>query len=341
MGANSSGHLFKYHSFGESHGKALGVVIDGCPSLIPVDLELLKKEMERRRPGKSLHTSPRNEPDQVEILSGVFEGKTLGTPIACVVYNQDQRSSDYDQIKKNPRPGHSEDLWKKKYGIHDHRGGGRSSGRETLSRVIAGAFARMLVRELVPEFKLMAFVRGIGDVFLELKDLDEAEKLFKKGGLSETYPLSFPHKKKGEEALKTLDKAKEAGDSLSSVVEVWMEGIPQGLGRPVFHKFKSDLASSVMSLGASQGMEIGPSSQGSSGLKFHKDSRSYGGLRGGLTTGERLVFRVSFKAPSSLKDVAKKGRFDPCIGIRAVPVLEALSSLVLADHLLLSRTDQI
>lgn len=343
MSANSIGHIFKFHSFGESHGPAMGLVIEGCPAGMTVSMEILERELDRRRPGRWPWTSSRKEPDKAEILSGVFEGKTLGTPIAVVVFNKNQKSRDYDLIKKQPRPGHSEDLWQAKFAHYDHRGGGRSSGRETLGRVIAGSFARMLIKELCPSFKVMAFVRQIGDLQILPEEIQNAEDLFKKAELSEKFSACFPHREKSIQAEELLIKLKKEGESLGSLVELWMENLPKGLGQPLFQKFKSDLAKGIMSLGAVTGLEIGLGMDSAKfkGTEFHSLKENYGGLRGGLTTGERIRLKVAFKPPSSLGDISKKGRHDPCIGPRAVPVLEAIACLVTADHLLWSRLDQL
>ena len=341
--SNSFGSIFKFHSFGESHGKAMGVVIDGCPSGLEFSNKLLERELDRRRPGRWPWASSRKEPDQAEILSGVYEGKTLGTPIALLVFNKEFRSEDYEKIKTQARKGHSEDLWKEKFGHFDHRGGGRSSGRETLSRVLAGSVAQMLVKKLCPKIKVMAFVRQIGDICLEDQELKEAEELFKKEKLSEEYSACFPHSKKSKQVVDLLMQSKQEGESLACILELWIEGVPKALGQPVFKKIKSDFAKAFMSIGATCGIEIGSgfSSVQTKGSEFHKDNKNYGGIRGGLTTGERVTVKVAFKAPSSLGDVAKQGRHDPCIGPRAVSVIEAMTFLVLADHLLLKRLDQI
>ena len=341
MSANSIGHIFKFHSFGESHGPAMGAVIEGCPAGLPFSMEVLQKELDRRRPGQKAWSSSRQEPDKAQVLSGVFQGKTLGTPIAIGVFNKDQKSADYDFIKENPRSGHSEDLWKAKFSHYDYRGGGRSSGRETLARVIAGALARMLIKKLCPQFKVMAFVRQIGDLKIEPEETKALEELFKNKGLADVFPACFPHKEKSLKAAQTLLQAKKEGESLGSLVELWIENLPKGLGQPLFYKFKSDLARGIMSLGASTALEIGLGldSVKVKGTVFHQQAENYGGLRGGLTTGERLCLKVAFKPPSSLGDISKKGRHDPCIGPRAVPVLEAIACLVTADHLLWSRLD--
>ena len=343
MSSNSLGKIFKFHSFGESHGPAIGVVIEGCPSGLTVSTKRLQAELDRRRPGKQVWDSPRKELDTAEIVSGVFKGKTLGTPIAVLIFNKSQKSQDYNIIRKHPRQGHSEDLWKIKFGNYDHRGGGRSSGRETAGRVIAGAFARMLIKKLCPNFKVMAFVRQIERIALQPHELQTAEKLFNNSKTADSFIARMPHKEKSKQALELLMKAKKEGDSLGSLLELWIENLPKGLGQPLFHKFKSDLAQAIMSLGASTALEIGMGKDSAQmrGSQFHQKLANYGGIRGGLTTGERVVVKATFKPPSSLGQIAKKGRFDPCIGPRAVPVLEAIAFLITADHLLWKSLDRL
>ena len=321
----------------------MGVVVEGCPAGLTVSTKILQAELDRRKPGKHPWDSPRKELDQAEIVSGVFKGKTLGTPIAVLIFNKNQKSKDYNLIKKQARKGHSEDLWKIKFGHYDHRGGGRSSGRETVGRVIAGAFARMFIQKTCPNFKVMSFVKQIEQLHLQNQELKTAESLFKKSKTSDGFIARFPHKEKSKQVLELLMKAKNSGESLGSLLELWIENLPKGLGQPLFHKFKSDLAQSIMSLGASTALEIGlgKDSAGTKGSQFHKHKKNYGGIRGGLTTGERVVVRVAFKPPASLGKIAKQGRFDPCIGPRAVPVLEAIACLVTADHLLWKRLDQL
>ena len=343
MNSNIFGNIFKFHSFGESHGPAMGVVIEGCPSGLTISEKILQAELDRRRPGKQAWDSPRKELDKAEIVSGVFKGKSLGTPITVLVFNKNQRSKDYDAIKKQARKGHSEDLWKLKFSHYDHRGGGRSSGRETVGRVIAGAFARMLLKKLCPSFKVLAFVRQIEKISLEKNELKKAEQFLKNSKTADSFIARMPHKEKSQKALELLMQAKKENDSLGSLVELWIENLPKGLGQPLFHKFKSDLAQAIMSLGASTALEIGLGKESAKmrGSQFHKKSAHYGGMRGGLTTGERIIVRAVFKPPASLGKVAKKGRFDPCIGPRAVPVLEAIACSVTADHLLWKRLDQL
>lgn len=343
MQANSIGQVFKYHSFGESHGPAMGLIIEGCPSGLRISEKLLQEELNRRRPGHFPWDSARKEQDSIQILSGVFKGKTLGTPIAMLAFNKNQKSKDYDKIKKNPRPGHSEDLWNFKFSHYDHRGGGRSSGRETLGRVATGAVARMLIKKLCPSFKVLAFVKQIENIRLSPAELKTATALLKKSQNSDSFIARMPHKEKSKQAFKLLMASKQTGESLGSMVELWIENLPKALGQPIFHKFKSDLAQSIMSLGASASFEIGLGTDSSraKGSEFHKNKKNYGGIRGGLTTGERVVVRVAFKPPSSIGKTAKQGRFDPCIGPRAVPVLEAIACMVTADHLLWNRLDRL
>lgn len=320
MSANIFGERFKFISFGESHGPAYGVVIEGMPANIQIDEQLLNKNMQRRRPGQGDHTTARNETDTPEILSGVFEGKSLGTPITVIVRNSDQRSGDYDQIKTAPRIGHADDVWKNKFGHADHRGGGRSSGRETLCRVIAGSFAQMIFQSLNLKTEVNAFAEQIGPHKLnESKDLPENIKLF-------------------------LSEAKTQGESYGGIVKCRIQQAPKNLGQPIFHKLKADLASAMMGLGAVEGFEFGAgfASAHMKGTDFHSksDSENYGGIRGGISTGEEITFHVAFKPTSSITDVAKKGRHDPCIIPRALPVVEAMAWCVLADHLLWIRTDK-
>lgn len=340
MGANSFGSRLVVTSFGESHGKALGAVVDGCPAGIRFDEALLSRELERRRPGRreesgELLVSARAETDTPEILSGVFEGLTLGTPIAICVRNHDARSADYQALA--PRAGHADDVWKEKFGHSDPRGGGRSSGRETVSRVMAGAIARMILGEKI---RIRGFAAQIGPIELEeaaAEKLSQAEI----DRFSARFPSQVEGRTKEVEAL--LLAAQKEGKSYGGTAEFWIDGAPRGLGQPVFHKLKSDLARAVMSVGAVAGVEIGEGFESvhAEGSEFHTaGSSAYGGIRGGISTGERIVVRAAFKPTSSVLDVAKKGRHDPCIVPRAIPVIEAMIALVLADHLLWARTDR-
>lgn len=339
MSANSFGNIFKISSFGESHGPALGVVIDGCPAGVVFDESLLLRNLVRRRPGQSVVTTQRNEADQPEVLSGVFEGKTLGTPICMIVRNTDQRSEEYKDIAQQARIGHADDTWKEKFGHVDHRGGGRSSGRETLSRVLAGSVAEMFCRQLRPEIQM----KGYASQIAHYKLTNEERELIWNQNI-DAFMTRMPSKNESA-IINLLENARASGESYGGIVELQVRGLDSGLGQPVFKKLKSDLAAAMLSLGAVAGFEFGEgfSSTQQSGQSFHTDLNSdvYGGIRGGISTGEPIRFQVAFKPTSSIKDVAKKGRHDPCIVTRAVPVVEAMTWIVLADHFLWKRLDRI
>lgn len=339
MSANTFGTLFKFTSFGESHGKAMGVVIDGCPAGVKFNIELLKANLGRRKPNQSSITTARNESDEPIIMSGVFEDKTLGTPICIIVENQGQNSADYLEIKSSARIGHADDTWKNKFGHVDHRGGGRSSGRETLTRVLAGSVAQMLVQQLQEKIQIKGFASEIGPYKLSTAELATVWKQN-----IDTYSTRFPSIQSNE-IVTMLEQAKIEGESFGGVAEVRIKNVPAGLGQPVFNKLKADLAKAYLSVGATTALELGEGFNSSelSGTEFHKEAQSarYGGIRGGISTGEEISLKVGFKPTSSIKDVAKKGRHDPCIIPRAIPVLEAMTWLVLADHLLWSRLDKI
>ncbi|HPI41658.1 MAG TPA: chorismate synthase [Pseudobdellovibrionaceae bacterium] len=341
MAANSFGENFRITTFGESHGTALGVVIDGCPAGILWDEVLLHTEMKRRRPGaegtqKGL-VSDRNENDEVEVLSGVYQRQTLGTPIAMIVRNSDARSKDYEEISKKPRTGHADDVWKNKFGNSDPRGGGRSSGRETVARVMAGAVAQMMVKGISPQTQVVGYSINIGPLSLTAEERNKAPDLN-----IDTFYGRFPSEKH-EELQKLLLQAKSEGESFGGRAEIVILSPPENLGQPVFHKLKGDLGSSYLSLGGVVGFELGDAHLSNSikGTEFHSRSEVYGGIRGGISTGETIRTQITFKPTSSILDVAKKGRHDPCIVVRAIPVLEAMTWIVLADHLLWSRLDKI
>lgn len=341
MSANQFGSRFVVTSFGESHGSALGVVVDGCPAGVDFKKDLLVKELQRRRPGhhgSQQIVSGRNEADMPEVLSGVFEGKTLGTPIAIIVRNQDARSQDYAKIQNSPRAGHADDMWRNKFGHSDHRGGGRSSGRETVARVMAGSVAQMLLSQVSASTKVLGYASQIGSYTLTP---DERLQVTQKN--IDSFQARFPSSRHHEIA-EMLQKAQEHGESHGGVAEILIEKPPAFLGQPVFHKLKSDLAMAFMSVGATNGFELGLGFESASakGTEFHHGSQEvYGGIRGGISTGDAILLRVSFKPTSSILDVAKKGRHDPCIVTRAIPVLEAMTWLVLADHYLWAKTDHI
>lgn len=332
------GQIFKFHSFGESHGPAMGCVIEGCPAGLPFDLELLEKNLARRKPGQNAFVSARNEADKPEILSGVFEGQTLGTPIAILIRNQDQRSKDYEKLPD--RRGHATDVWQTKFGHSDPRGGGRASGRETVTRVIAGSVAEMLIRQLSPETKILAWTAQVGKLKQTIA-LEQWPKLTRE--MMDANPLRTPQI--SEEAEAAVSKAKEQGDSLGGEAQLVILQPPKNLGQPVFHKLKADFASALMSIGAVTAVELGAGAEASSqsGLDFHQQQSEdvYGGIRGGISTGEPIHFKISVKPTSSILDVAKKGRHDPFLLPRMIPVIEAMAACVIADHLLWSRLDRI
>lgn len=338
MSASSFGSRFVITTFGESHGTALGVVIDGCPANVMFDEDLLRTELARRRPGGDL-VSQRKEEDLPEILSGIFEGKTIGTPIAMLVRNKDQKSQDYEAIKNAPRAGHADDVWQMKFGHRDHRGGGRSSGRETVSRVMAGAIAQMLCKQLASGLQIKAYSGQVGTY-----SLSDSERGDIWSQDVDQFTARFPSAQH-EKVRELLTLAQSQGESYGGVAEVRIKGSPPALGQPVFHKLKADLAQAYMSVGATSGVELGAGIEATQekGTAFHQESQAenYGGIRGGISTGEEILLKVHFKPTSSILDVAKKGRHDPYIVTRAIPVLEAMTWLVLADHLLWRETDQI
>jgi chorismate synthase len=342
MAANSFGDFLKIHSFGESHGRALGVVIDGLPAGLEFREDLLLSALDRRRPGQNALVSGRQEGDRPEILSGLYQNKSLGTPLTVVVWNQDARSQDYAAIAESPRAGHADDVWKTKFGHSDPRGGGRSSGRETLSRVIAGAFARMLVERLQPSTQILSFAEQIGPHSLTAEEFQKAAEMPPEK--IDAFPARFPSSTHSAAVEQLLLKAKVDGKSYGGKASLLVKSAPSGLGRPVFHKLKSDFAQAFMSIGATISFELGDGLEAldQEGSQFHRQGeKPYGGIRGGISTGEDILLRVGFKPTSSVMDVAKKGRHDPCIVPRALPVMEAMAWLVLANQILARRLDRI
>lgn len=365
MASNFFGQLFRITTFGESHGNAIGVVIDGCPAGLAITKEEIDKELTVRQPGNSPYTSPRSEKDEVQILSGLFQGKTTGAPIALVIWNKDVDSSKYEPIKNLLRPGHANYTYLQKYGIFDYRGGGRSSARETAARVAAGAIAKKLLAHF--DIEICAFVAEIGGIAIADPDLGSLAKL-KKKVLGNA--LFCPDAKASEKMMKEIEKAKQEGDSLGGILQGVAVHLPAGLGDPVYGKLEANLASAMLSLPATKGFEIG---SGFAGTRMkgsqHNDAfdvdeeghitttTNYaGGTLGGISTGLPLTFRVAFKPTSSIKKaqstVNLKGekkpfklpagsRHDPCVAIRAVPVIEAMTALVLADALLLNRASKL
>lgn len=320
MAGNSFGELFRITTFGESHGTALGCIIDGMPGNIAFNLDDLKKELKRRAPGQhEVHTA-RTEQDEPEILSGVFEGKTLGTPITVIVRNTNQKSEDYKNFKDSYRPGHADKTTMDKFGIRDHRGGGRASGRETLARVIGGYFAGLIIKNV----SAYAYIEQVGNFKLTGSPAHGADR----------GEINIPEKKMSDEVIAFLKDCKSNGESAGGIVSVSITGVPAGLGEPVFDKMKADLAKAMLSLPACVGMDIGAGFGMASmkGSEISRDSKNFGGMEGGITNGEEISLRVAFKAPSTLGEKAKSGRHDPCILPRVVPVVEAMAKIVIADH---------
>jgi chorismate synthase len=323
MRGNSFGKLFSLTSFGESHGPCIGVVLDGVPSGLPFSLEELKAELLKRAPGKVPGTSDRNEDDVPEVLSGIFEGVTSGAPIAVIVKNKDQKSSDYDVLKNNPRRGHADITYELKYKIRDHRGGGRSSGRETIARVIAGYFAGLVLKKTI----VRAFVKQMGPY--------KNDSLPKELNFDHR-PYGFIDTSKNEEIKNYLEELKVKGDSIGGVVGIIVDHCPLGLGEPAFDKLKADLAKALLSIGACVSFSYGLAAElvNSPGSVWDSEELSYGGILGGISNGERMIMSIQFKPTSTIGENAKNGRHDPCIIPRALYVAEAMVKIVLCDHYL-------
>jgi chorismate synthase len=348
VAGNSFGRIFTVTSFGESHGPALGCVVDGCPPGLALTESDLQADVERRRPGTSQFTSQRREPDTVRILSGVFEGKTTGTPIGLLVDNVDQRARDYDKIKDRFRPGHADYTYQQKYGFRDYRGGGRSSARETVMRVAAGAIARKYLRERL-QVSIHGYLAQMGTIVLEPKDPPSAYD----------NPFFCPDPSRVKELEDLIWRLREAGDSIGARVTVIAKGVPPGLGEPVFERLDADLASAMMGINAVKGVEIGAGfraveQRGSE----HRDemtprgfkSNHAGGVLGGISSGQDIVVSLALKPTSSIVlpgdtidvsgnavEVVTTGRHDPCVGMRATPIAEAMMAIVLMDHYLRFR----
>ncbi|MBV2359986.1 chorismate synthase [Thalassococcus sp. CAU 1522] len=355
MSLNSFGHLFRVTTWGESHGPALGATVDGCPPGIAVDEAMLQHWLDRRKPGQNKYTTQRREPDAVRILSGVFEGKTTGTPVQLMIENTDQRSKDYGDIAEKFRPGHADITYWQKYGIRDYRGGGRSSARETAARVAAGGLARAALAALVPGLSISGYMVAMGPHGIDRSRADAAE--------IERNPFWCPDAQAAADWAEYLDGLRKSGDSVGAVIEVTVRGAPAGLGAPVYGKLDTDLAAAMMSINAVKGVEIGDGmaaaaltgSENADEITMGPDGPVYnsnhaGGILGGISTGQDIVVRFAVKPTSSIltprrtitrsgedTTIVTKGRHDPCVGIRAVPVGEAMAACVLLDHVLLHR----
>lgn len=350
MAGNAIGNFIRITTFGESHGKGVGVLIDGIRPNLPISEEEIQKELDRRRPGQSRITTPRNEADRVEILSGVFEGKTLGTPICLLIRNRDQRPGAYEAIRDLFRPGHAGYTYLAKYGIQDYRGGGRSSGRETAGRVAAGAIAKKILA--LAGIRIIAYTKEVGGIAAQDIDYEEIER----------NPVRCPDAKAAAAMVRKIERVRTEGDSLGGIVEAVVRNCPAGLGEPVFDKLEADLAKALMSIPALKGFEVG-SGFAAARMKgsehndeFYKDRKTgkvrtrtnfAGGILGGISNGEDIVVRVAVKPPSSIRkrqrtvdlrgrarSMTVEGRHDPCICPRVVPVVESMIALVLADHLM-------
>ena len=353
MASNGFGKLFKFTTWGESHGPAIGCIIDGVPPLIPLKEDDIQFYLDKRKPGQSRFTTQRKEPDSIKILSGVFNGQTTGTPIGLIIENQDQRSKDYGDIKDKFRPGHADYTYEKKYGIRDYRGGGRSSARETAMRVAAGAIARKIIAfRTKTNISIKGALVQIGPhkIDREKWNWDEVDR----------NPFWSPDPKATIQWSTFLDKVRKSGSSAGAIIELVATGVPVGLGEPIYGKIDSDLASAMMSINAVKAVEIGagfdiasiPGERASDEMRIIDGDPSFlsntaGGILGGITTGQPVIVRFAVKPTSSILstrksidkygaevDVTTKGRHDPCVGIRAVPVGEAMMACVLADHIL-------
>jgi len=355
MSMNAFGHLFRVTTWGESHGPALGATVDGCPPGVTIDEATIQHWLDRRKPGQNKYTTQRREPDQVRILSGVFEGQTTGTPVQLMIENTDQRSKDYGEIAEKFRPGHADITYWQKYGIRDYRGGGRSSARETAARVAAGGLARAALAQLAPDLKITGYMVQMGPHAIDRDRFDWAQ--------IEQNPFWVPDAQAADDWAGYLDGLRKSGSSVGAVIEVVARGVPAGLGAPVYAKLDTDLAAAMMSINAVKGVEIGEGmsaamltgeanadeiSMGPDGPVY--SSNHAGGILGGISTGQDVVLRFAVKPTSSIltarrtitksgeeTEIITKGRHDPCVGIRAVPVGEAMMACVLLDHMLLHR----
>lgn len=354
MAGNSFGNIFTLTTFGESHGEAIGGIIDGCPAGLKLDFQAIEAEMQRRKPGQSKIVTQRKEPDTVQFLSGIFEGVTTGTPIGFVIENTNQKSNDYSHIKDSYRPSHADFTYDKKYGIRDYRGGGRSSARETACRVVAGAVAKQLLKDI----KITAYVSGVGELKLQkpYSDLDFSE--------IEKNPVRCADKKMAVKMEQHIKEIKKQGDTVGGLITCVIQNVPIGLGEPVFDKLHAQLGKAMLSINAVKGFEFGSGFTGTElrGSEhndiFNEDGSTKtnhsGGVQGGISNGEDIYFNVAFKPVATIMkpqdtintegekvEMQGKGRHDPCVVPRAVPIVEAMAALVIADFWLLNRSSKI
>lgn len=356
MRGNSIGCLFRIHTFGESHGAGVGVVIDGCPAGLTLEVSAIQHELDRRRPGQSDLTTSRKEGDRVELLSGVVNGVTLGTPITLLLRNEDARSKDYDALKNTYRPSHADYTWDQKFGHRDHRGGGRSSARETAARVAAGAIARQLLKQVGVE--IIAWVSAIGPFSLDNSQVPEGQEEVERS------PTRCPNSEVAARMEDYIRQLKAEGDSAGGVITCEIRGCPPGLGEPVFDKLHADLGKAMLSINACKGFEIGSGFAGSAmkgsehndaihmeGGQVKTVTNRSGGIQGGISNGMPIQFRCAFKPVATIQKeqatitsqgdpvkLSAQGRHDPCVVPRAVPIVEAMAALILADHLLRQRS---
>jgi len=357
--SNTFGKIFKVTTFGESHGKAVGGIVDGFPAGIEIDEDFIQKELDRRRPGQSVITTPRDESDRIEFLSGIYEGKSTGTPIAFLIWNKNQHSSDYQKLKDVFRPSHADYTYTAKYGIRDYRGGGRSSARETIARVAGGAMAKLVLQKL--GITIQAYTSQAGNIVLE-KNYSELDL-----SLTESNAIRCPDPGTAERMIELVKQVKAEGDTIGGVISCVIKGTPVGLGEPVFGKLHAELAKAMLSINAAKGFDYGMGFAGttlkgseandpfvSSEGAIHTKSNYSGGIQGGISNGEDIYFRVAFKpVPTILQEQqtvnSKKenvtfhaqGRHDPCVLPRAVPIVEAMAAMVLLDAYLLDRSRKI
>lgn len=356
---SSFGHLFKIHTYGESHGPALGLIIDGCPAGLAIDTDFIQAELDRRKPGQSKITTQRKEADEFEILSGVFEGLSTGTPISILIRNKDQKSKDYSHIADKFRPSHADYTFHAKYGVRDYRGGGRSSARETVARVAAGAIAKLLLRQ--QGITAQAYVSQVGNLRLEkgYRELD----LIK----TEDNIVRCPDAETGERMIELINQTRKNRDTIGGIVTGVIRGVPAGLGEPVFDKLHAQLGKAMLSINAVKGFEYGSGFEGvklngsqhndafyREGEKVKTRTNHSGGVQGGISNGQDIYFNVGFKPVATIMSdqeslntagenvtVSGKGRHDPCVVPRAVPIVEAMAALVIADYLLISRSNRL
>lgn len=356
MAGNSFGQIFKITTFGESHGAAIGVIIDGCPSNIEVDVDFIQHELDKRKPGQSKITTQRKESDTCQILSGVFEGKTTGTPIAIIIPNEDQKSKDYDHNKDTFRPSHADFTYFSKYGIRDHRGGGRSSARETAARVAAGAIAKLFLQQ--KGIDVLAHVSSVGLIDAPSIEITDANEFV---NLRESNIVRCADTQVAEQMIELIDGVRKEGDTIGGVVTCYIKNCPVGLGEPVFDKLHADLGKSMLSINAVHGFDYGSGFHGatmrgsehndvfqsSENGKITTKTNYSGGIQGGISNGMDINFRVAFKpvatimtnqetinAAGEAAEIKGKGRHDPCVVPRAVAIVEAMAALVIADHYL-------